>query len=932
MKKYYLSLLIIWFAVTNSVAQNFWQSTNNLNGSVVSALTVRNNGWVFAGCSDEIFRSTDKGNSWLRVCKATADINCFGYDGTSYLYAGLSNGGVIVSHTDVTWQSAGLAGKNVFDIVVTGNGNVFAGVVSSTHDGGIYKSTDEGQTWTVTYSGNNVYCMAVDKNNNIYAGYISGTILKSTDYGKNWQSLTVTSKINSIIGLNIDLNGNIFALQLDQCYKSSDSGKSWKSVLSGVNAFSTYPFVVSSNTNANNYLFLGTSNEGVLLSTDSGDTWKAINSGLQSSTCYSLTMSNSDGYIYAGVSSWCDKGSLNPLVPAPPTLITPSSGSSITSSPSLVWNASKNATGYDLQIATDQNFYNIVVDQTGISDTSYQTQFGANTYYWRVSATNSNGTSSYSAAWSFTIIPATGLVAYYPFNGNANDESGNGYNGIVNGATLVADRFNIPNRAYSFNGSTNYIEIANSNTLHLKPGSFTIAVWVNFTDYNEDNCLVFKHLYGYRTGWGIGIYQQHARFLVDSGYTYNGIATTESYGDGHWHFLVGKFDGIKQTLYVDGIPKISQNSAYILTNNSDICIGNSVKNGGGYAGYFKGKIDDVSLYNRVLTDLEIQQLYHEGGWNPSSISTQGLVAYYPFDGIPNDASGNGNNGIVNGATLTIDRFGNSNQAYSFNGTDNYIAVNQNSTLELGSGDFTVSAWIKTSSPNFARVVSKGECFSSGWQIGQDGKIEVSIQSPPNGPLYMHSNLNNYSDGHWHFILFKRENGSIQIYGDGVKDGNPLSFPYSLTNTNARLTIGRCDASGGACDDAFFNGAIDDIRIYTRALSETEIQQLYLENGWGSSTQVVKLNNTIDGHFEVYQNYPNPFNPSTTINYSIAASGHVSIKVYDMLGREIATLIDEEKSSGNYTCKFNGVNMPSGVYFYRIKAGNFSSTKKLVLLK
>ena len=90
-----------------------------------------------------------------------------------------------------------------------------------------------------------------------------------------------------------------------------------------------------------------------------------------------------------------------------------------------------------------------------------------------------------------------------------------------------------------------------------------------------------------------------------------------------------------------------------------------------------------------------------------------------------------------------------------------------------------------------------------------------------------------------------------------------------------------------------------------------------------------------------QNYPNPFNPITKIKYEIpgqsALGGRndnpfVTLKVYDILGREVATLVNEEKPAGTYEVEFDGTSLPSGVYFYQLKAGNYSETKKMVLLK
>ena len=93
-----------------------------------------------------------------------------------------------------------------------------------------------------------------------------------------------------------------------------------------------------------------------------------------------------------------------------------------------------------------------------------------------------------------------------------------------------------------------------------------------------------------------------------------------------------------------------------------------------------------------------------------------------------------------------------------------------------------------------------------------------------------------------------------------------------------------------------------------------------------------VTNLIPDNFSLKQNYPNPFNPSTVISYSIPNSGLVTLKVYDVLGKEVASLINEVKTSGSYEYQFNGSSLSSGVYFYRLESGNFSDTKKMFLLK
>jgi hypothetical protein len=90
--------------------------------------------------------------------------------------------------------------------------------------------------------------------------------------------------------------------------------------------------------------------------------------------------------------------------------------------------------------------------------------------------------------------------------------------------------------------------------------------------------------------------------------------------------------------------------------------------------------------------------------------------------------------------------------------------------------------------------------------------------------------------------------------------------------------------------------------------------------------------SIPGQFAVYQNYPNPFNATTTIKYDLPIDAHVTLKLYDVLGREVATLVDEQTKGGYHAVQFQATRLSSGVYFYRIRAGAFAETKKLLLLR
>jgi hypothetical protein len=98
------------------------------------------------------------------------------------------------------------------------------------------------------------------------------------------------------------------------------------------------------------------------------------------------------------------------------------------------------------------------------------------------------------------------------------------------------------------------------------------------------------------------------------------------------------------------------------------------------------------------------------------------------------------------------------------------------------------------------------------------------------------------------------------------------------------------------------------------------------------TGIVQNKSGIPDRFEISQNYPNPFNPVTTINYQLPINCHLKLKVFDVLGKEIAVLINNNQTAGYYSVIFNGANLTSGVYLYRLETEFFSSTKKLILLK
>ena len=211
-----------------------------------------------------------------------------------------------------------------------------------------------------------------------------------------------------------------------------------------------------------------------------------------------------------------------------------------------------------------------------------------------------------------------------------------------------------------------------------------------------------------------------------------------------------------------------------------------------------------------------------------NVPTYGLVAYYPFNGNANDESGFGNNGIVNGATLTTDKQGNSNKAYSFDGIDDFIKVENSYSLQNIGNEITISAWVfanqySVTSNEYIPILEKNNSQQETMQfyLGYD-KTVSKLYSGNNGKTHLGDcpliTLNN-----WHHIVVVYSNTSAFFYIDGIKYNSTQTYNVNSNNT-LPLIIGQNPAGL----NEVLNGKLDNIRIYNRALTNTEVQALYNE--------------------------------------------------------------------------------------------------------
>ena len=241
-------------------------------------------------------------------------------------------------------------------------------------------------------------------------------------------------------------------------------------------------------------------------------------------------------------------------------------------------------------------------------------------------------------------VPTNGLIGWWPFNGNANDESVNTNDGTVNGATLTTDRFGNANSAYQFNGTTSFITLP-SNVNQLIDSSYTISFWI----YASSNANVFDGYeilgdrdastwnYRYRAIFGmsnIGAPQDTLWFQA----CYGGPTVTISSNSPNlntWYNYTMVYDGISTFIgYINGITAGTATGVSLLTpGNRQINIGRQVSPGYPAGGsYFNGLVDDIGFWNRALTECEISDLYNSqlGSLNTSATQAETALDTYTW--------------------------------------------------------------------------------------------------------------------------------------------------------------------------------------------------------------------------------------------------------------------------------------------------------------
>jgi hypothetical protein len=215
-------------------------------------------------------------------------------------------------------------------------------------------------------------------------------------------------------------------------------------------------------------------------------------------------------------------------------------------------------------------------------------------------------------------VPTSGLEGWWPFNGNANDESINGNNGTVNGAALTTDRFGSTNTAYSFDGISNYIY-----TTRNYQSSFSVSLWFNSNVSQQYNPLIDA----FDANWEIQLYNLFPDYIsFISANNYQELISTQSTQNNIWYNIVCTYTNNIVKFYINGILTDQINANSLPINNGSYLFGASLT---GLPQFFNGKLDDIGIWDRALTACEIQKLYNADNGLAIAASSSSICSGQP---------------------------------------------------------------------------------------------------------------------------------------------------------------------------------------------------------------------------------------------------------------------------------------------------------------
>lgn len=472
-----------------------------------------------------------------------------------------------------------------------------------------------------------------------------------------------------------------------------------------------------------------------------------------------------------------------------------------------------------------------------------------------------------SASAAITIRPMLnlGLVGYWDLNEGTGsalaDQSGNNNNGSISGTVAWTTGkysngldFNRNNGAYvGISHATSSLNFAGANQ------AFSISLWVKTPTVTAGYWprLISKADNASSRAFELFYHGDQDRYIFQlwNGSTIDIVYSPTNLDDDQWHHLVVIRDSAMK-FYFDGreVGQNVDNSGWGINYNNSLPIRlGALANSTDPNISYDGNLDEVRIYNRVLSASEINRLYYltrKSGIRAKTVTDNGLVGYWSFEEgtgtKAGDMSGSGNNGTASGSPIWID--GKRGRALSFNGTSDFIDYGDKSSFTFGNGSsdqpFTTTAWVKLSDFSSAHsLISKYNGIPSEWLVIYSGnQIGINMYtSSETGYIGRFAPFDSNYLNQWVNIVTtysgNKSSTGIAVYINGVRadttDVNGGSYT-GMSDTVAPLRVGARFHTGAV--SLPWQGRVDEVRVYNRALSATEVASLYT-----ASKKIIKVN-------------------------------------------------------------------------------------------
>ena len=425
-----------------------------------------------------------------------------------------------------------------------------------------------------------------------------------------------------------------------------------------------------------------------------------------------------------------------------------------------------------------------------------------------------------TASWRFDDIAASTSVA---------DVSLNAISGTATSVTFGGS--GKINTDASFNGTSSYINISNPSSL-TNLGPMTVSTWINPS--TTSGMIYYKCVNNGTSGWDLYLTNGKIGFENCANGHNNAVVTSSTVSTGAWTHLLVTYDGSLTYggvhIYINGVEasysiQVSAGGSQTSDSSNSLTIGKGGSTDkAGTVAYYSGYLDEANIWNRILTSTEISTLYARTTSVDPALTSQ-LVGLWHLDeasgsSTVTDSSGNGNTGTVVSGT-TLNTTGKVGTAATFNGSTGFIKIPNSATLDTNPTQLSIAAWAQTLTTNTYKIIySAGNAGSHSAQVWINGGTAELFGN--NTTL---TSSKSVADGAWHHIVgvFNGTTGMLYVDGSLI---NSATMSISALGAYDNQIGGQCAGLGSTSCNALWNGSIDEVGVWSRALSATEVTQLY----------------------------------------------------------------------------------------------------------